>query len=256
MAIGAGAAGAWVTPSTTTTLTVTLPAHSAGDMLIVIAACKAASITVINPTIGTAGWNKITSSADGTTNSVNGGGSVHQAIFYKVAASGSETNPVVTWGGGQASTPGIAVALGFTKGGDDTWATPVVVQAQTTNATSISVTMGSNPGIAAGDWGIVTHTINDDRVLTVPSWSATGLTLATAVEYPATAQATTSSNDMGGDAGYRVVTVGTASAAPVVTGTQSVAGTGMTGFIRLRVTAAVPSELPPRKTQMNQLLAQ
>jgi hypothetical protein len=44
---------------------------------------------------------------------------------------------------------------------------------------------------------------------------------------------------MAADAAYRSVTAGTASAAPVVTGTQSAAETGVTGFIRLRATAPV-----------------
>jgi hypothetical protein len=38
MAIGAGAAGAWAAVNATTQ-TVTLPAHAAGDLLLLVAAC-------------------------------------------------------------------------------------------------------------------------------------------------------------------------------------------------------------------------
>src|SRR5262245_26553499 len=241
MAIGAGTAGAWAAVNATTQ-TVTLPAHSAGNLLVVIAACKAGSLpTTI--TCSTGGWTKVASFANGTTASGNGTGSVTQAIFAKIAASGSETNPVIAWG--TTSTPGIAVALQFTKAGGEVWLTPVVVQAATNNATSISVTMGSNPGITAGDFGIVTHTTADDSALTVPTWTATSATLGTATVFPTTPIASTTSDDMAGTAAYRSVTSGTASAAPVCTGTQAAAETGVTGFIRLRVATANPQTATP-----------
>jgi hypothetical protein len=246
MAIGAGAAGAWAAVNATTQ-TVTLPAHATGDQLILIAACKAATPASLDIQVTTpaSGWEKIASFADGTVASGNGTGSVTQAIFRRICASSSETNPVVTWGGGQTAAPGIAVALGFTKGAGEVWLIPAVVQKATNNATSISVTMDSNPGITAGDWGAITHTTRDDSALTVPTWTATGATLAAVVEYPATAIASGTSNDMAGDAAYRSVTSGTASAAPVVTGTQAAAETGVTGFIRLRVATAAAQTATP-----------
>ena len=237
MAIGAGAAGAWAATNATTH-TVTLPAHATGNLLIVISACKAAAITSVNQSITTGvGWTRAAAFADGTLNSGNGTGSVNQAVFWKIATSGSETNPVITWGGGQTADPGIAVGLCFTNaGGSEGWWTPLsVLQVATNSATAISVNMGSNPGITAGDWGVIAHTTRDDSVLTVPSWTATSTTLAAVVEYPATAIATATGGDMAGDAAYRSVTSGTASAAPVVTGTQAAAETGVTCFIRLRV---------------------
>ena len=238
MAIGAGAAGAWAATNATTH-TVTLPAHAAGNLLIVIAACKASTITSVDQSITTpsTGWTRAAQFADGTTNAGNGLGSVNQAIFWRVATSSSETNPVVTWGGSQTAAPGIAVGLCFTDGGSESWNAPAVVQAATTNATTISVTMGSNPGITSGDWGVISHTTRDDSALTVPTWTATSATLATVVIYPATPIASGTSNDMAGTSAYRSVTSGTASAAPVVTGTQVAAETGVTCFIRLRVSA-------------------
>ena len=240
MAIGAGAAGAWAATNSTTH-TVTLPAHATGDLLLLIAACKTATIASLNASVTTGtGWYRIRAFADGSTASGNGTGSVYQVIFMKVATSGAETNPVITWGGGQTATPGIAVGLSFTKGGGETWQLPYVLQAATNAATSISVNMGTNPGLVAGDWGLIAHTTADDAVLTVPTWTATGTTLAAAVEYPGTAIASATSNDMAGDAAYRSVTAGPSSAAPVVTGTQATAETGVTCFIRLRVGTASP----------------
>ena len=224
MAIGAGAAGAWAA-SNATTQTVTLPAHAAGNILVLIAATKCATPASLNIQVTTpaSGWFKVASFADGTTGSGVGTGSVTQAIFWREATSGSETNPVVTWGGSQTSTPGLAVALCFTKAGGETWNVPAVVQAATTNATSISVTMGSNPGITSGDWGIVTHTTRDDSALTVPTWTATSATLAAVTVFPATPIASATSDDMAGTSAYRSVTSGTASAAPVCTATQAAA---------------------------------
>jgi hypothetical protein len=239
---------------------VTLPAHKTGDGLLIVAAAKSDAITSVDPTIG-GDWLRFSSFADGTANSGTGTGSVRQALFWKVATSDREPNPTVTWGA--SATPGICLPLAFSKAANDEWVTPVAVTIQTNAATSISVTMGSNPGITAGDWGLVIHTTRDDSALTVPSWSATGTTLAAVVEYPATAIATGDGGDMAGDCGYRSVTSGTASAAPVCTGTQAAAETGVTAFVRLRVSAQSPgtvtdygsSSASGRASQMNQLLA-
>ena len=243
MAIGAGAAGAWAAVNATTQ-TVTLPAHSTGDLLLLIAACKAATMTSLDVQVTTpsSGWTKIGSFADSATASGTGVGGVRQAIWFKVATSGAETNPVVTWGGAQTAAPGLAVALGFTKAGGEFWLQPVALQKATNAATSISVTMDSNPGITAGDWGVGVHTIADDSALTVPTWTATSATLAAAVVYPTTPIASGTSNDMAATAVYRSVTSGTASAAPVVTGTAAAAETGTTAFIRLRVAATRPPQ--------------
>jgi hypothetical protein len=222
-----------------TTQTVTLPTHATNDLLVVIAACKAATITSVNQSIGTpSGWTRLTPFADGTVNAAAGVGSVNQAVFYRVAAAPGETDPVVTWGGSQTGAPGVAAAFCFGKSASESWATPVVVAAATTNATSISVTMGSNPGIKAGDVGLIAHTTRDDSALTVPTWTATDATLDTVV-IAGTPIASNLSNDMAATSARRTVTAGTASAAPVVTGTQAAAETGVTCFIRLRVTLDV-----------------
>lgn len=239
MAIAAGNAGTWAAVNATTQ-TVTLPTHAAGTQLILIAACKCATPANLNIQITTpsTGWEKIGSFADGTTGSGNGTGSVTCAVFRRICAGSGETNPVVTWGGSQTSTPGIAVAVGFTKGGSEVWLIPALVQAATNSATSISVTMGSNPGITSGDFGLGIHTTRDDSALTVPTWTATSATLAAVTVFPTTPIASGTSDDMAGTACYRSVTSGTASAAPVVTGTQAAAETGVTSFVRLRVAAA------------------
>lgn len=241
MAIGAGAASAWEV-GTAIGNSLTMPAHSAGNLLLIVAACKAADIANVDATATEAGWSRLGEFVDGSVNSGSGTGSVYQAVFWKIATSSSEPGGVNF---AVATSPNICVVLAFTKGAGEVWKTPVLVQKATNSATSISVTMNSNPGITAGDVGVVVHTTRDDSALTVPSWSATGLTLGSVVEFPATAIATATSNDMAGDVAYRPVTSGTASAAPVVTGTQAAAETGVSAFIRLRVETAAPQTPTP-----------
>jgi MSHA biogenesis protein MshQ len=71
-------------------LTPALPAHAAGDLLL----CLSASTDTINHTVGTAGWTRIYF--------LSGTGNHRAAAFYKIAASGAETNPTITHTGGNS----------------------------------------------------------------------------------------------------------------------------------------------------------
>ncbi|MEW6223190.1 MAG: LamG-like jellyroll fold domain-containing protein [Chloroflexota bacterium] len=225
MAASAKNVGAWA-DSNSATQVVTLPAHAAGDMLFVVAACKpyTADPTITNPATG---WTRLYTYADGTVANGNGTGSVRQVLFYREAASAAETNPTVSWG--TTSAPGIAVAGVLQKDAGDTWNTPLATNGNTTNATGISVSL-ADPGIAAGGIGLVIHTTRDNSALTVPSWTQTGATLGTLTEWPATAISSATSNDMAGDMAYRTVTTpGTGDI--TATGTQGAAETGVTSIV-------------------------
>ena len=232
MAASAKNVGAWAA-SNATTQVVTLPAHAAGDMLFVVAACKpyTAAPTITNPATG---WTRLYTYADGTVANGNGTGSVRQVLFYREAASAAETNPTVSWG--TTSAPGIAVAGVLQKDAGDTWNTPLATNGNTNAATGISVSL-ADPGIAAGGIGLVVHTTRDNSALTVPNWTQTSATLGTLTEWPATAISSATSNDMAGDMAYRTVTTpGTGNI--TATGTQGAAETGVTSIVFFGVTAA------------------
>ncbi len=238
MAASAKSVGAWAA-SNTTIQAITLPAHAAGDMLVVVAACKpyTADPTLIGVITG---WTRLYSYADGTVDNGNGTGSVRQVLFYKVAASSSETNPTISWG--TTSAPGIAVPCVLQKGAGDTWDTPLYANGNTNEATSISVSL-SDPGIAAGGIGLVIHTTRDNSALTVPNWTQSGATLGTLTEWPATAISATTSNDMAGDMAYRTVTAA-GSGNITATGTQAAAETGVTSLVFFGVTTTPTLVLP------------
>lgn len=230
MAISARAVGAWAA-SNATSQTVTLPTHQAGDMLIVRAACKPFSAT---PSCSTSGWNALTARANGSTGNGNGTGSVKVIGFWKVATSSSETDPQVDWG--TTSAPGCAVAVSYQLGAGESWDTPLDAGGPDTTAdTSFSATCTTHLSVTAGDLVDFFAAVCDDTTMTVPTITQTGVTYNTVTEYPATALASTTSNDISADGGYRIATAGTSSAAAVITGTLSTSETGTAYMIRLRV---------------------
>lgn len=191
------------------------------------------------------GWTSLASSDNGTTTSSNGGGSTRSHVFYKVH-SGSESDPSLQWrdnaAQAKAPNPGAACIVIFQKGATENWLTPVATDGEDTDGgTSYSATMVANPGITAGDMCVATTGISDNYVMTVPTFTATGVTFATVTEYPANALSSTTGNDIACDACYRLANSGTASAAPVCTNTLGTGEPGNTAFIRLRVNTVVAS---------------
>ena len=244
MAIGLNTAGTWVAANATTQ-TVTLPTHAAGNMLLVRVGFKHATMPT-TVTCDTAGWNKVGEKNSGTTASGNGVGSVQVAVFWKVATSGAETNPVITFNGGAvAATPSAAVASSYSKAAGEVWDTPVGDGGTIAAATSMSATIASHVATASGDLVEVAIITNDNTTLTVPTVTQTGVTFAAVVESPAAALTSATSNDISADGCYRIATAGTSSAAAVVTGTNSVADEGVAWTTRLRVTTADPQLVTP-----------
>jgi len=79
MAITLHTAGSWAYDSSGS-ITVTLPTHSTGDMLLVRVAIKSGAIATCTASTATSGWAKVGQFA-GATNSGNGTGSVLVAAF-------------------------------------------------------------------------------------------------------------------------------------------------------------------------------
>ena len=234
MAISARNAGSWAYAASGTTQTITLPTHSTGDMLLVRYAIKTAAISTTTLTCGTTGWTKLGQYANGTTNSGNGTGSVLLGVFYKVATSSSETNPVITSSATIAQAGGVAIA--YQKGASESWSTPVGAGGpDTTSGTSHSATIASHISCTTGDLIDFFTGICDDTTMTVPTFTQASATLNAVVEYPATAGIDTSGSDGAYDGGYRTVASGTSSAAAVVTGTLTTSETGTSWTTRLRV---------------------
>jgi hypothetical protein len=235
MAIGLHTEGTWVAANATTQV-VTLPTHSTGDMLIIRAGMKHA--TLPGDITCDQGFTQIDEHNSGTTASSNGGGDVEIVSFWKEATSGAETNPTLTFHASTAATPSCAVATSFSKGAGEAWVTPVGDSGTIAAATNYSATMASHISATAGDWLVGFAVTNDNTTLTVPTIAQTGLTLAAVVESPAAALSSATSNDIAADGCYRVVNSGTSSAAAVFSGTNSVADLGAAMVIRLRVAAA------------------
>jgi hypothetical protein len=232
MAIGLHTEGSWVAANATTQ-TVTLPTHSTGDMLIVRAGMKHATLPG-DITCGTAGWARIDQHNNGTTASGNGTGDVQIAAFWKVATSASETNPVITYHASVAATPSCAVATSISPTAGKVFVTPLADAGSIAAATSYTATMGSHIAATAGDFLIGFAVTNDNTTLTVPTFTQTGITFAAVVESPAAALSSATSNDIAADGCYRIANSGTSSAAAVFTGTNSVADVGAAMVIRLR----------------------
>ena len=234
MAISVVTTGAWIAP-TARTSTVTLPTHSAGQLVIVRIGWKSATPTTDVAVCNTSGWSKLGQYYNGGGASGNGSGGVLVAAFYKILTSSSETNPVIEYDDATLPTPGALSYVLYSCGSDEMFVAPEGASGNIAAATSYSATMSTHVSAKTGDVLDAFAVTNDNTTLTVPTVSQAGLTLDTVTENPATALSSASSNDISADACYRTATAGTSSAAAVVSGTNSVADPGAAWVTRLRV---------------------
>jgi len=213
----------------TANLTPAIPATAAsGDMMLLFYGTKPYNDA---PTI-TAGWNLIGSATDGTVAAGTDLGSMQTRVYYK-EHTGTESAPTVTNGTNNSSG---AVIIAFQKGATETWATPVGAGGgDATAGTGFSVTASANPGITAGDMLVGYASIRSDAgTQSAIGITATGATVGAFTESPATDLASGSGGDMAMSGGYRSVTAGTASAAPIYASTLAAAHTGSAFIVRLR----------------------
>lgn len=242
MSIGLKSVGTWAT-STSTTMTVTLPTHAAGDLLIVRAIRK----PFTSPTsmvINTSGWAATgTPFANGSTANGAGVGSMAIATFWKIASSSSETNPVVTWGA--TAAPGAAVALVYERTNEFyTWSDPIGVGGLDSNAaTTINDTLGTHISVAAGDMvDIFCGWCDDSGTPSAVSISQPSVTYSVTSDVPDTALDTSTSNDLAADGGYALATAGTSSGAATITASYGSSEQHIVWMTRLRETAPTPTQ--------------
>ena len=235
MAITARAAGTWAV-STAATLQVSIPAGATtGDMMLLLFSLKCANPPAV-PTIDQS-WTVLTPYTNGTTASGNGSGSNTTGMAYK-QHTGSETDPTLTWdSGGDSASPGVAVIVAFQKAAGDSWVTPTGSGGGITSTSSSYSATNSDPGVTAGDMCVAVLGSRDDTAWTVPTFSQTSATFATATVYPTTPIASATGNDISATAVYRGVNSGTGSGNVTVTGTLAAVETGSHFFVRLRAAA-------------------
>jgi trimeric autotransporter adhesin len=221
------ASSAWVNGAAN--ITPTIPAGAAaGDMMLCVVSSKPFNEAHSMP----AGWTSIGSAVNGSVAAGVDVGSMKTEVFWK-QHSGTEANPLVTCPTNNVSG---AMIIAFQKAASEQWATPAGAGGGDTSAgTGFSVTVASDPGVTAGDMCVAAIGVRSDAgVITVPTFTTTGITYGTAVESPAAALATTTGGDMAADCVHRLATAGTSSAAPVITATLAAAHTGSAYFVRLR----------------------
>ena len=238
MTIALRAAGAWAAGSTAPAPTI--PAGTTtGDIMLLYVGCKPYSATINTPS----GWTLITGT-DGQNGTVASGvdvGSVRWAIVYRLWLSG-DANPTISVTSGNVS---LAVIISFSKT-LSSWATPAGAKgSDTSSGTAFSLTMDANPGITLDDMLVTFATIaGNNATFGTPTLTATGATIGTVTESPATEGSTATGNDLESSASQALCTAGTATAAPVVGWTLSVAQTGGGALARLRETAGTQFDQP------------
>lgn len=229
MTIALRAAGAWASGSAS--VAPAIPAGTvAGDLMLLYVGSKPFSATINTP----AGWTEI-AAAGGTNGTVANGvdvGSVAWKTFFRLWQSG-DANPSVSVTTGNAT---LSVIKSFSKQSANNWVTPPGAKgSDTTSGTAFSLTMDVNPGVTSGDMLATFATIaGNNATFGTPTLTAAGATIGTVTESPASEGSTAAGNDLESSASHALCTAGTASAAPVVGWTLSVAQTGGGSLVRLR----------------------
>lgn len=239
MAIALRAMGTATAGSTGPSFNINVPAAQlTGDMMIAWFTGKPFNLA---GTISDGTWTALgAGAASGSTGAGIDTGSMWIQAWYKEATSDTEAALTVTEG-----TPNWNVAMAqmcvFSKGASETWDTPqIAFGGDESSGTGISVTVGSDPGGAAGDYALQVIGINTDAMgpLTAALTSTwTGITFGT---YDTASDVeSTAGGDMAMHARSVPISSGTSSAAPVMAGTGTASGgadrlVGM--FVRLRVT--------------------
>jgi hypothetical protein len=240
----------WEGTSTASATTAALPYPAsgvlAGDIPLIVCISKASTGTGEPPTIADpTGFTKLFEAWGGTGTAGAGTGPVKVTVWEKtVDADGSENGTTVSVvnpanssmvycqiHGIRRATPGSTILTAFSSG------------QQSTASTSWSITCAADPGITVNDlcvW-LAGATVNTSGTFSAEALTATGCTFGTLVEQDDDGTST-------GNAGRRVVcfvacTVGTSSAAAVMTATAATAQSGVGALLRIRETTSPPTGL-------------
>lgn len=210
------------------------PSLVAGDRKFLFAAWKPYTVTLSVDQ----GWTQIVEFADGTVADGNGTGSVKVAVWYKDHIV-SDPDPTLTFSN-TISVAAVTMVV-FQKDSGEFWIDPRVATAAIAANTNWTATASSNPLITAGELALGIVGFRDDSATmtrsTTTGLAATGVTWAdNYTEYPATHASNTTSTDISADAGYRIASSGTSSAAPTMAGTLSASETGTAVWVIQGVT--------------------
>lgn len=244
MAITYQSAGA-VATTQTGTLSPAYPASIGNtDYLVLIVGHKPSTAnggTVTTP----GGWTLVGSLAASTNpggySTTTGADVGNTSIFgYTKAAAGTETGSLsvtvgtvdIVWG----------QILRFSHNGTG-WAAAAAVTGADSTSGDVSITGGSDPGIAGGDYVIGGFcAASDNANYDTEAFSATGVTFGPVTEV--SEPKSTTNNDIGGFVIVAPASSGTSSAAPVMTATTTGTTTNAKGpgiILRIRETGAPPA---------------
>lgn len=238
MAISLKATGTWATY--TADGTVAIPGTPAsGDRMFLFVVWKDFAITVTDPS----GWTPIgTEFADGTTVTGGGTGSMKVMAWYRDWVSG-DTNPTLAFSTA-VGLIGAAVIQLWTKGGGDSWGTPLnSTAAWTSNTPATPQTISASSTTAVPDNSVVMALfgIRDDCEITQPTDSidvSSGVTWnGSTVESPLSQYNILTGDDLTGDLCHRFVTTG-GTVTLRVTATLDTSETGAIKWVTQGITAS------------------
>lgn len=230
---------------TTTTFVPYPTSPTAGNLLLLIVANKHDEHTASTPSGWTAPANNSFTGGLGTEGTENEG-TVRITIFYRVATGSESGNVQVTTSGDSV----CGIMAEFSRSAGTGWDLACAGGSDDVAGTSWSVTMGSDPGINAGDMLVAVSGINNSTyTYSSPSFSATGAT------FTSTFRTSTSTGNGANCLGnFSTITVDTGPASAAGTYTMTASGsatnspTGATVLVRLReipaglsITSVTPS---------------
>lgn len=254
MALTATAA-AWTGGGNTSPVTPAYPAPSGGvlssDLLVLLARIHKSTAAGTESVATPAGWSSLGSLEGGTATQ---GADIGRCVIaaFAVQAAGGETGTLsVTINNivGGASGTNAAAQIIHVRGATGAYSTAAATGTDDTGGAALSVTFGSDPGIASGDLLVVGFSSPTD---TVPGSGLPGTVAATGATIGAGANVQTAGGITGLDgAGYSftaAVTAGTGTAAPTWTATLGATNTNWAGpaaLVRIREAAAAGGGWPP-----------
>jgi len=203
--------------------------------MVMFVGCKPYNATIVVPT----GWTLVTGT-DGANGTVAMGvdtGSVLWKAMTREWVSGDAAPTVSITTGNTA----LGVIHAFSRAALASWQIAGAKGNDITGGTDFIILMDANPGITNGDMLVHGAVIaGNNATLGTPTMTATGATIGTVTESPATEGTTALGNDLEASASYAACTAGTAIVAPTCGWTTSVAQTGGGSIVRLREGPYVP----------------
>lgn len=193
-----------------------------GDLMLLVVGWKSVAATVTDPS----GWTKL-SSASGTGGTGSTGvdtGPMAVAVYWKTATATETLGGTVPLSTTDMNVAG-AVIVAFT--GATTWDLAGGLGDDTSGGTDFTAAATLDGDVRASDVlmaaGIIPTDVSTPAQFSGESFSASGLTIGTAVEI--TELDTSSGGDMGGVLWYAAVTAGSTGGTPTVTASATAGGT-------------------------------